>query len=81
MEGSTIIRWFCQFCIDCNGIEGGGEKTEIGEERFWECRLIRSPPKFFDLREIGKLKKNWRERIHWTPFTVPPTVPSLIKNY
>ena len=23
----------------------GGEKSEIGESRFWECSLTRSPPK------------------------------------
>jgi len=53
------------------GVEGGA-KSEIGEARFLMRGLTRSPPKISKFlnwfsRQIFFEKKNWRERIPWTP--------------
>jgi hypothetical protein len=48
----------------------GGATSKIGEARFWERGLTRSPPKFFNFwkPEFSEKEKKWRERTHWTPY-------------
>jgi hypothetical protein len=47
----------------------GGATSKIGEARFWERGLTRSPPEFskFWKSRIFRKRKKWRERTHWTP--------------
>jgi hypothetical protein len=51
LEGSEIVPWFRRFCIDCNGVEGGGKiRNRRGE--IFDARSDQITTRIFEVLEL-----------------------------
>ena len=50
-EGLEIVPWFCRFCIDCEGVEGGGE-IRNRQGKIFDARSVQITTRIFKVLEL-----------------------------